>query len=590
MYNKELRYSDTVNKSGIGHFGAVFALLSLFLILSAGSVQGQKSTTTKPLTQADSMMVKQLFFSAIREKTIENSKRAGEMFERILQADPGNDASMFELANLKRQQNDYAGARPLLEKAVAISPDNEWYWVALADDYEKTNAIDKLENVFNQLIRINPDKSDYYFDKANAYLILKRYDDALKVYDQLEKLDGPSDDILASRQKIYLKQGKIDQAAAELERAIADNPGQMRYYLLLAEIYNSNGLNDKALKVLLQAEKQDNNNGMVHLALADVYRDKKNNDACFNELKLAFANPDVSIDQKVSIISGYFPKFPDPNAKASALELSRLITVAHPADAKAYAIYGDMLLQNTKLKEAKAAYKKSIQLNEQVYVVHEQLVRVELSENDIDATIKDCENALSLFPNQGWMNYMVGVAWAQKKEYKKALSYATNATSLEIQDKDLLSLSFSLLGDCYHSLKDNKSSDEAYDKALSYNPDNAYTLNNYAYYLSLRSEQLDKAAQMSARSNELQPNTASFEDTYAWVLFKQKKYADAKIWILKALAHDKTNSAAQYEHYGDILFYLGNTDEAIENWKKAKSNGGQSPVLDRKINEKRYSE
>jgi tetratricopeptide (TPR) repeat protein len=585
-----IKYNTIKVKAGMHQICLVFSLLCLFLIITK-PVQGQTPlAAAKPMTDRDSIGVKQLFFSALREKTIENFKLATEMFERVIQTDPKNDASLYELANLKKLQNNYAEAQPLLERAVAIDPDNEWYWVALADCYEKSNSLNKLENVFNQLTRINPDKPDYYFDKANAYLLLKRYDDALKVYNQLEQLSGRSDDILISRQKIYLKQGKVDQAAAELEKAIVDNPGQIRYYLLLGEIYNSNGLNEKAVKILQQAEKVDANNGMVHLALADIYRDKKNPDASFNELTLAFANPDVSIEQKLNIIAGYFPKFPEPNAKASALELSRILTIAHPADARAYAIYGDMLLQSQKYKEARVAYKKSVELNGQVYAVQEQLVRIELSDNDMDAAIKDGENALSLFPNQAWMNYLVGIAWAQKKDFKKALGYAKNATSLELQDKDLLSLSFSLLGDCYHDLKDNTSSDGAYDKALSYNPDNAFTLNNYAYYLSLRNEALDKAAQMSARSNTLQPNTASFEDTYAWILFKQKKYAEAKVWMEKALAHDKDNGSTKFDHYGDILFYLGNTEAAVQNWKKAKGYGEQSPVLDRKINEKRYIE
>jgi hypothetical protein len=38
------------------------------------------------------------------------------------------------------------------------------------------------------------------------------------------------------------------------------------------------------------------------------------------------------------------------------------------------------------------------------------------------------------------------------------------------------------------------------------------------------------------------------------------------------------------------MFYMGNVDAAVENWKKAKEFGGQSPVLDRKINEKKYFE
>ncbi|MDN3581117.1 tetratricopeptide repeat protein [Mucilaginibacter flavus] len=586
MNKQSWRNNNREGRMGNGYTVAVLSLAVCFLTINTNAQQ--KVSTGKPMTAFDSTEVRQLFFSALREKTVENLKHASELFERVIQTDPRNDASLYELANLKKIQNAYADAQPLLERAVAIKPDNEWYWAALADSYEKSNNISKLENVFDQLIRINPNKPEYYYDKANAYTILKRYDDALKAYDQVEQITGPTDDLLGSRQKIYLKQGKIDKAAADIEKAITDNPGQIRYYLLLAEIYNSNGLSDKALKVLQQAEKVDNSNGMAHLALADIYRDKKNTDLSFKELTLAFAAPEVAIDQKIRIITGYYPKFPDPNAKGSALELSRILTLAHPADSKAFAIYGDMLLQNDKLKEAKAAYKKSLELDDKIYAVHEQLVRVELSQNDLDGALKDGENALSLFPNQAWINYLVGVAYAQKKDFGKALGYVKNATSLEIQDKELLSLSFSLLGDCYHDLKNNKSSDEAYDKALAVNPDNAYTLNNYAYYLSLRNEALEKAAQMSARSNQLQPNTASFEDTYAWILFMQKKYADAKIWMEKALSHDKENSAVKYEHYGDILFNLGNTDDAVQNWKKAKGYGEQSPVLERKINEKKY--
>jgi tetratricopeptide (TPR) repeat protein len=544
----------------------------------------------KPMTADDSLMVRQLFFSALREKTVENFTLATEEFNQILSMDPQNDATLFELANLSKLKNNYTDARNFLEKAVTVKPDNEWYWVALADCYEKSNEIDKLENVFNELIRIDPDKVDYYYDKANVYFLEKRYDDALTVYKQIEEISGVTDDLVAKRQAIYLKQGRIDQAAADMEAMIKANPTQVRYYLFLAEVYNSNNLQDKALATLLSAEKIDPNNGQVHLALADIYRDKKDNEHSYKELTAAFAIPDLDIDQKLKIVLNYVPKFPDPNAKASALELSRLLTVAHPDDSRAFALYGDMLLQNAKYKDAKENYKKSVQMNGQVYEVREQLIRLELSDNDVDGALKDGQDALSLFPNQAWLNYLVGVCYQQKKDFKKAVEYVKNASELETQDKELLSQAYSSLGDCYHSLNDLTKSDQAYDKALTYNPDNAYTLNNYAYYLSVRGVQLEKASAMSKHSNELQPDIASFEDTYAWILFKQKKYAEAKTWMEKALAHNKDNSPVQYEHYGDIMFQLGNTDAALQNWRKAKDNGGGSPILDKKINEKKYVE
>lgn len=231
-----------------------------------------------------------------------------------------------------------------------------------------------------------------------------------------------------------------------------------------------------------------------------------------------------------------------------------------------------------------------MELDNQVYGAWEQLVRIELSDNTLDEAIKDGEEALSIFPNQAWMNYLVSVALVQKKQFSKALSYANNVPEIETQDRSLLSLDYSVIGDCYHGMKDMKKSDNAYDKSIEYNPDNSYTLNNFAYYLSLRNEQLDKAAQMSKHANDLQPNTASFEDTYAWILFKQKKYSDAKLWIEKAIEHDKGKSATQIEHYGDILFFLGDVDGAVSNWKKAKSQGSTTGVLDQKINEKKYIE
>jgi tetratricopeptide (TPR) repeat protein len=363
----------------------------------------------------------------------------------------------------------------------------------------------------------------------------------------------------------------------------------LRYYLLLSELYNSNQMNDKALAVLLKAEKLNPANDQVHLALADIYRDKKDYEASFNQLKIAFAIPDLPIDQELNIIRGYIPKFPDQNAKLSALELARILTVAHPNDARAYAMYGNMLLETEQYSEAKVALKKSAKLNDQDYTVLEQLIRLELG-TDPDEAIKDVNNALSIFPNQAWLNYLAGVAYAQKKDYNKALSYVSNVPSLETQDKVLLSQTYSLMGDCYHSMKDFKKSDEAYDKSIGYNPDNVYTLNNYAYYLSLRGEGLERAAQMSKHANDLEPGNSSFEDTYAWILFKQKNYAEAKVWIEKAIANNKNKSAIATEHYGDILFYLGKVDDAVDNWKKAKQLGGASPELDRKINEKKYVE
>ncbi|WP_462264351.1 tetratricopeptide repeat protein [Mucilaginibacter sp.] len=545
---------------------------------------------SRPVTGSDSLENKRLYLSALRERTIGNNDLAIDLYSQVLRTEPGNDAALYELALLKKQKGTPAEVRTLLEKAVALKPQNEWYWLALTDSYEKTNDLPRIENAFKELIRINPNKPEYYLDEASALFLQQKYSEALALYNQLEQQSGLTDEIIAGRERIYLKQNNVSAAAGQLKQMIDEQPGTIRYYLMLAEIYNSNHLADKALPVLQQAQALQPANPLIYLALADVYKTKKDYQSSYNQIKLAFGSPEMDVDRKIQIVMGYAPKFPDPNAVNSAVELSQIITLIHPTEARGFALYGDVLVQNQQYRDARAAFQQSITLNHSIYAVHEQLVRLDLAENDYQAALTHSEQALALFPDQAWMNYFSGVAYQQTKQPAKAIGKLTKAASLAKQDNQLQAQAYSSLGDCYHELHQYTASDEAYDKALVYDADNTYTLNNYAYYLSLRNEQLEKAAKMSARSNELQHDVASFEDTYAWILFKQQKYADAKAWMEKALQHNKNHSGVQTEHYGDILYHLGEDLKAVDNWKKAKRYGVQSAILEKKINEKKYVE
>ena len=44
------------------------------------------------------------------------------------------------------------------------------------------------------------------------------------------------------------------------------------------------------------------------------------------------------------------------------------------------------------------------------------------------------------------------------------------------------------------------------------------------------------------------------------------------------------------EHYGDILFHLGKSTEALDYWKRALDAGGGSDQLQEKVNTGNYSE
>lgn len=542
------------------------------------------------LSLADSMAVKQLYLDGLHGKIIQNYQLAADYFKRVIELDPANAPAMYELANIYHAQNKEPEARALMNKAVSISPDNQWYWILLADIYKKTNDIAPLPDVFDQLIRLSPDDENSYYDKANALYLLNKITEATTVYNEIEKRFGPSDDLSEGRQRILIKQGKTGKATSELESQIVQHPEDLRNYLNLADIFSSAGNRNKAIEVLKKAALVEPGNAMIRLALASNYQALGRFEEAFIELKIAFADPSLHVDEKVRIVLSFFPQFEDYKARAYAEELALILTKTHPNDPKGFALYGDVLFQEQKYPEAAQQYRKALSLNNQVYQIWEQLLRIDISNSDFKSGVSDGEAALAIFPNQAVLNLFTGVSYAQTQQYEKAIPALKMAASLETEDKEVQAQIYSALGDAYNALKRYRESDEVYEKSLELSPDNSYALNNYAYYLAMRGEKLDKAAIMSKRSIALVPDNASFEDTYAWILFRQKKYQEARTWMEKALNNSEEESAVQMEHYGDILYHLGDVPAALLQWQKAKQAGGDSEKLNQKINGKKYIE
>lgn len=91
---------------------------------------------------------------------------------------------------------------------------------------------------------------------------------------------------------------------------------------------------------------------------------------------------------------------------------------------------------------------------------------------------------------------------------------------------------------------------------------------------------------MSRKSLDIEKDNASFLDTYAWINFELRLFTEAKFYQEQALANGKEDMAAIYEHYGDILFKLNETEKALTYWIKAKESGSKNKSLPIKISTK----
>ena len=192
---------------------------------------------------------------------------------------------------------------------------------------------------------------------------------------------------------------------------------------------------------------------------------------------------------------------------------------------------------------------------------------------------------MELFPNQYSPFYFNGIANNRMRNYEAAI-YSLNETKKRIRDPNITKHCNLQIGDAYNALGEYKKSDQYFEMALAVDPNYEFALNNYSYYLSLRKENLTRAKELASRLVDNHPENPAYLDTYAWVLFQMKEYNEAQKVMERAIKTSNAN-AVHYEHYGDILFMLGKVDEAVEQWKHAKSLNSNSKLIDKKIAERK---
>lgn len=578
--------------------GIIF--LSLTLLSTTNSFAQKKKERKKDkkesteykntLTEDQHLKKNSLYFSALKEKQLGNYDIASEYFRQTLLVDPTDADINYELAQCLFRSGKVNDASVYAKEATRLGENNVWYWQLLADIYEKQNKAKDLVSTYHKMIGLFPERIDIFYDYATSLLIDEEYGDAIKVYDKIQEKTGLTEDLAVQKERIYLRMGKLEKAAAELEELIKLNPSEPKYLILLGDFYSATKQIEKAFDIYNKALALDPSNGFIRLALADYYKGKGNANEALNQLKKAFQNPDLDIDDKIRILASYFPVIKEEKYQKSAFELANLVVEAHPNEAKAHAILADFYYQIKKSKEAREEYYKAAALKKDIFAVWQNILFIDAELNEKDSLIKDSEEALALFPEQVLVYYFNGIAKAQKGQHKEAIEVLEKGVRLGSDNEALIAQMYAGMGDSFNELKEYKKSDQAYDKSLEIVPKQQFVLNNYAYYLSLRGESLDKAERMSKLSNELEQNNSSFEDTYAWILYKLNRFDEAKKWIEKALQDGGLKSPTVNEHYGDILFRLGQSELAVDNWKKAKEFGGKSEFLDRKIADKKLYE
>ncbi|WP_083322577.1 tetratricopeptide repeat protein [Hymenobacter lapidarius] len=549
-----------------------------------------KRALAPPLTEREKERSESLFVEGVKYALLEDYPKALENLLKAYALTPDNAAVNYKIAEANLQSGNLRDATNYAEAATRLDPKNAYYYLLLATIQASQKQYDGASKTYATLIKQVPNSGSYLFNLADLYLVQNKLPEALATLEQAEKEFGQVDEISFKKQQIYLRQNKLDLALGEGEKLIRANPNESRYVLAQAEMYASNNRLDDAVRVAKQALRVDPDNPQAHMVLAEVYRQQNQPDQAAEQLKLAFASPALDIDERVRILVGYIKQLPSPKEPVNQLaqDLAAATIKAFPKDAKAYAVAGDVQALTNHRKEARDAYLKALRYDNSKFQLWEQVVLIDAELNHTDSLLVHTDRALELFPNQSSLWFYNGVANLLKKQSQKGVKALEYGRKLVLNNPALLGQFDAQLGDAYHELKQYDKSDAAYEAALVSEPNNVQVLNNYSYYLSLRGEKLEKAKQMSGKVVKQFPDNDTYLDTYAWVLYKMKDYAGAKAALEKAL--ESTKDASVMEHYGDVLYQLGEKDKAVAQWQRARKTGVASDLLDRKLKDRKLYE
>lgn len=523
-------------------------------------------------------------FNALKAKALENHEESLEGFRKCIEINKTIAIPFYESAVINAENGNYITALEQIKKATKLEPDNRWYLLLYSEILFAKNDFLDAATQYKRLINMEPGNEELYFKLADTYIYANKLRKAIGVYDDLEQYKTPNKRLSIQKHKLYRELKDMQAAINELTSILKVFPNEVDIMEMLAELYLLDDKKEKAFEIFKTLSQISPNNGRNHLRLAEYYRENGDNKQSYKELMQAFKSSELNIDTKVRILISYYELIGvNEDMKNQAYELAKVLMDAHPNNLKAIAVFGDILYTDGQYQKAKEQYLIILEKDKSKSQIWGQVLFIQAEQQDFEGMLKTSKNALEYFPSTPVFYYFNGLSNNRFEKYQEAINAFSTGIEFVVENRNLLFEFYSLLAETYHKTNQHILSDKYYEKALEIDSNNLLILNNYAYYLSLRKVKLEKAKEMSYRCNKIENKNATYQDTYAWILYKLKEYKEAKEWILKALSNGGDKSPVIVEHYGDILYNLGKIKEAKKQWIKAKEIGGSSRFLFQKI-------
>lgn len=464
------------------------------------------------------------------------------------------------------------------------------------------------------------------FLEARREMLLDKNESALNLLQEVVKKDKQNDAAYYEMARIYNTLKDYEKSIASAKQAIAIDPKNKWYKSLLADLYEKTDQDKEAAEIYKQLVATEAFDEDLYFHWANLLLragDPEKSLKVYNELEKRIGVNEVVVKHKHTIYMAM------GDSKKAGKELVKLCN-AYPENvqylrllAEFYDLTGDKIASKEAWQKILAldpndAAANLAVLNSQkagsndVNYLNSLKPLFQKPDVNIDAKVKELIPYVQKIAETGDQNLAsVAIELAQilvKTHPNEAKSYALYGDLLYYSGKKTEALL-----QYQETLKRNKNvyqvweqilyiyqEQRKFDELLSTSEQTIDLFPNQgtAYYfngLALKEKGkyddarpvLDQALMMSSKNPLLKLNTLGL---LALIAYKKADYPKAKSWLNQAMQNGGEQRPDLLEWMGDVLYQSGETDNAVLYWQKAKSKGAQSPLLDKKIADKKLYE
>ena len=533
-----------------------------------------------------------LYLEAVCQVSQGNDSLAGSLIERAIALKPNAAEAYFLRSRLGNVSDSAAFAD--MRRAAALQPGNSTYQESVAETYitrkDYASAITAYEAFYSR----HRDRSDILRTLVGLYMATRDYDHALETVGRMEKVDGESEDLMFLRMQLYDQRGDTKNSYRTLAAVVESHPYEPNYKVMLGNWLMQHGRKDEAFAQFDAALKLDAQNAFTLNSLYDYYNSVGDEPSAGRLRDQILLSPQTDPQTRSKMLVNFINSTEKQRDADSTIVLGLIdrTMAAAPRDAdisNIKAVY--MRLKKMPADSVEAAYRHTLSFAPDNAEARSNLIGDYWKRADWSVVERLSREGTQYNPDDLSFYYTLGMACMQTDRDDEALN-AFRRGLREVgykSDPAVVSDMYALSGDILYNKGLPDQAFAAYDSCLQWKDDNTGALNNYAYYLSEQKRDLKRAERMSLKTIESEPTNATYLDTYAWILFLEQRYDEAKAYIDRALENDSDSvpSHVIVGHAGDIYCMSGDTARAVELWQKAIDCGGDKAVLTRKIKTKK---